>query len=334
MEKSSLWLNLTPSYSTSGSTATPEGQTLELSNAVILCTVLGVASVLGTLGNSLVLLSIIKFESLREIPDLFIFSLSLSDFIVTVLYQPLTAYRLPRLQQLSLNTVYYEILHFLGVFSLIASITNMFGVTVERLISIRFPLKYDLVVTRKRATATVVGIWIFSITCGAIWSSGLVHKKYLSINIILILTATVSIYFYLFLIAKRVEDSVIQLHNGSLGDEVCNTKRKRKGARTIAIILGVAVGCWLPFLVFPHVLSKDSDHAKYWKIFFSLHILAVCNSSINPYIYCARSRRYFVAFVRLLGLQNIFKVRGTVAPAARAHLPQVNVIIRSRKDIC
>ena len=232
----------------SSSTAPTEGETLEFSDAVILCTVLGVASVLGTLGNSLVLLSIIKFESLREIPDLFIFSLSLSDFIVTALYQPLAAHRLRHLQQLSINTVYYEIFHFLGVFSQIASITNMFGVTIERLISIRLSLKYDFVVTRKRATATVVGIWIFSITCGAIWSSGLVSKKYLSINIILILTATVSSYFYIYLIAKRLEDSVIELHvhNVSLDD----TKRKRKAAKTIVIILGVAVGCWLPFLIF------------------------------------------------------------------------------------
>ncbi|XP_078349633.1 alpha-1A adrenergic receptor-like [Oculina patagonica] len=322
MENRSLWLNLTPGYSTSGPTVSIEGQTLELSDAFILCTVLGVTSALGTLGTSLVLLSIIKFESLREIPDLFIFSLSLSDFIVTAVYQPLEAYRLPRLQQLSVNTVYYQILHFLGIFSMVASITNMFGVTVERLIAIRFPLKYDIMVTRRRAIATVVCIWIFSATCGVIWSRGIVPKKYLGINIILFLTGTVSIYFHIFLIAKRVEDSVIQVQNGSLDEDVSNIKRKRKAAKTIAIILGVAVGCWLPFLIFPHVLSKDPDHARYWKIFFSLHVLAMGNSSINPYIYCARSRRYFVAFVKLLGLQGIFKVHGNVAPAAPVHVPR------------
>ena len=150
MDNTSLLLNLTPSYSASGSTASTDGEPrLELPYPVMLCPVLGVASVLGTFETSLLLLSMIKFENLREIPDLFICSLSLSDLIVTALYQPLTAYGLPRLEQLTITTVYYEILHFLGLFSLIASITNMFGVTVERLISIRFPLKYDLFVTKR-----------------------------------------------------------------------------------------------------------------------------------------------------------------------------------------
>ena len=172
----------------------------------------------------------------------------------------------------------------------------------------------------------MVCIWIFSAICGAVWSTALAPKKHLGINIILILAGTVAIYFYIFLIAKRLEDSVIQLQNGPLDDQVSNTWRNRKAAKTIAIILGVAVGCWLPFLIFPHVVSlKDSDHARYWNLFFSLHVLAVCNSSINPYIYCARSRRYFSAFVKLLGLQSVFKVHLAVAPVAPARVPQINV---------
>ena len=317
MENTSFSLTLTPSLSTFDEpTVSTEGEFLEsATDAIILSTILCVASVLGTVGTSLVLLSIIKFKNLREIPDQFIFSLSLSDFIVTAVYQPLAAYRMPHLEQLTINTVYFEILHFIGLFSLIASITNMFGVTLERLISIRFPLKYDLFVTRRRALATVVCIWIFSAACATIWSRGIAAKKSLGITLILVLTGTVLIYLYIFRIAKKLEDSVIQLQNGSLDDETSNNKRQRKAAKTIAIILGVGVGCWLPFLIFPAVVSKGSDHARYWKIFLLLHVLSVCNSSINPYIYCARSPRYFVAFVKLLGLQSVFKVHGNGAPA-------------------
>ncbi|KAL9988208.1 hypothetical protein ACROYT_G002625 [Oculina patagonica] len=195
----------------------------------------------------------------------------------------------------------------------------MFGVTVERLISIRFPMKYDLLVTRRRAIATVVCIWIFSATCGAIWSKGILHKKYLGVKLTLILIGTVLIYFYIFRIAKRLEDSVIHLQNGSLDKETPNVRRERKAAKTIAIILGVAIGCWLPFLILPHIIPKgDLDNARYWKIFFPLHVLSVCNSSINPYIYCARSRRYFAAFVKLLRLQGVFNVQEAVG---QVHLP-------------
>ena len=314
MENSSFFLNFTPSYSNCELTTSTEDEILELSDVVILCTVLGVASVVGTLGNSLVLLSIIKFENLREISDLFIFSLSLSDFIVTALYQPLKTYRFAHLQQSSSDVALLTISRFLGYFSLIASITNMFGVTVERLISIRLPMKYDLVMTRKRAVATLIFIWIFSSTLVVMVPTKLLSPLAISIYFTMALIGTVSIYFYIFLIAKRLEDAAIQVQNGSVEGGRPNGKRERKAAKTIAIILGVAIVCWLPFLIVPHVISEEPDYARYRKIFFSLQVLSVCNSSINPYIYCARSRRYFVAFVKLLGLRRAFQIQGNVAP--------------------
>lgn len=316
MANSSSILNITTEYPASGPTVSTEAKVLEQTTVVIFCTVLGVASVLGTLGNSLVLLSIMKFDNLREIPDLFIFSLSMSDFLVTAIYQPLKSYRLANLEQVSMQMkLLAAISRFLGFFSLIASITNMFGVTVERLISIRFPMKYDLGVTRRHAVITLVCIWIFSFTLVILVFKELLSLAFLSTYFTMVLLGTVSIYFYIFLIAKRAEDSVIQIQNGSLDHEVSNNKRKRKAAKTIAIILGVAVGCWLPFLVFSAALSETSDPIQYWKYFLSLQLLSVCNSSINPYIYCARSRRYFAAFVKLLGVQRFFRVRAQVTPA-------------------
>lgn len=285
----------------------------ELPHTVILCTVLGVASVLGTFGNSLVLLSIMKFDNLRAIPDLFIFSLSLSDLLVTAIYQPFKTYRFANWQQVSTNVDLLATSSFLGHFSLIASITNMFGVTVERLISIRFPLKYNLVVTRVRAVVTMICFWIFSIAYGVVWSAKLVSIKYLAIYFALVLTGTVSIYLYIFVVAKRLEDSVFHAQNESTNvGERPTTHRERKAAKTIAIILGVAVVCWLPILVVPNVLPSDLDYTTFLSVFYPLHVLSVCNSSINPYIYCARSRRYSVAFVKLLGLNRFCKVQATV----------------------
>lgn len=325
MANSSSIPNTTTEYPASGPTVSTEAKILEQTTVVIFCTVLGVASVLGTLGNSLVLSSIMKFDNLREIPDLFIFSLSMSDFLVTAIYQPLKSYRLANLEQVSMQMKLLALSRFLGLFSLIASITNMFGVTVERLLSIRFPMKYDLGVTRRHAAITLVCIWIFSFTLVILVFKELLSLVFLSTYFTMVLLGTVSIYFYIFLIARRAEDSVIQIQHGPLDHEVSNNKRKRKAAKTIAIILGVAVGCWLPFLVFSAALSETSDPSiQYLKFFLSLQLLSVCNSSINPYIYCVRSRRYFAAFVKLLGLQRFFRVRAPVTPA---YSPRSAVVI-------
>lgn len=58
----------------------------ELLYIVILCIVLGVVSVLGIFGNFLVFFFIMKFDNLRVILDLFIFSLFLFDLLVIVIY--------------------------------------------------------------------------------------------------------------------------------------------------------------------------------------------------------------------------------------------------------
>ena len=308
MTNASLLLNL----SAVPTTLTKDEAIHELPHTVILCTVLGVASVLGTFGNSLVLLSIMKFDNLRAIPDLFIFSLSLSDLLVTAIYQPFTTYKFANWQQVSTNVDLLATSSFLGHFSLIASITNMFGVTVERLISIRFPLKYNLLVTRVRAVVTMICFWIFSVAYGAVWSTKLVSIKYLAIYFFLVLIGTVSIYFYIFLVAKRLEDSVFHAQNESTNVERPTAHRERKAAKTIAIILGVAVICWLPILVVPNVLPSDLDNTTVLSVLYPLLVLSVCNSSIDPYIYCARSRRYSVAFVKLLGLNRFGKVQTTV----------------------
>lgn len=306
------FLNVTvesPASPTSQFTSLEERNTLELTQAVILCTVLGVASVLGTLGNLLVLTSIIKFDYLREIPDFFIFSLSLSDFLVTAIFQPLQAYKVTHLIQVSGIVAFSEITSLLGHISLIASISNMFGVTVERLISIRFPLKYDFLVTKFRAKVTIICIWFFSLSYGTVWTQDLAPKEYMAIYFVLVLVGTASIYFYIFLIARRLEGRMVQTQRESTDAGIPNRRRERKAAKTIATILGVAALCWLPLLIVPNVLPKNLDHATFMKIFFPLQTLSVCNSSINPYIYCVRSSRYSVAFTKLLGLQKIFNYK-------------------------
>ena len=313
MENSSFFPTVTPRYNVT-TEPTPLTAYREVPHAAVLSTVLGVASVVGTLGNTLVLLSIIKFDNLRDIPDLFIFSLSLSDLLVTALYQPLKAYRIKNFQEISRNEAFLGISAFLGYFSLIASIINVFWVTVERLISIRFPLKYDILVTRPRAIVTLVCIWTFSVTLGIIVSRKNFLRPLIRMFFLLSIAGTVSIYIYIFSVAKRHAAAVVQSGSFQNEERPSIPIRKHKAAKTIAIILGVSLSCWLPLLIFGFFLSKAADIDPSLLIFFSLQTLSVCNSSINPYIYCARSRRYYVAFVTLLGLRKLARAQAPVAP--------------------
>ena len=109
------------------------------------------------------------------------------------------------------------------------------------------------------------------------------------------------------MVASRLEQSVAHIQNTSTREQRTGFRRERKAAKTIAVILGVAIVCWVPLLVVPRVIASYVHNTTYFTIFTLLQILSVCNSSINPYIYCVRSRRYYEAFVKLLGLHNLVK---------------------------
>ena len=315
MENASFFINSTSDNLTMKPTAPTENRTLDYPVVIVLCIVLGLGSIFGTTGNTLVVSSIIKFENLRAIPDLFIFSLSISDLLVSTLYQPLKAYRTAHLSDDSTVMKFViSISAFLGHVALIASITNMLGVTVERLMSIRFPLKYGLLVTKTRAVVTLICIWVFSIAYGGIWSEDLAPATYLSSYFVAVLLGTILIYVYIFVVASRLEGSVAHVQNTSTREQRTGFRRERKAAKTIAVILGVAIVCWVPLLVVPRVIASYVHNTTYFTILNLLQVLSVCNSSINPYIYCVRSRRYYEAFVKLLGLHHLVKVQAIVAP--------------------
>ena len=262
-------------------------------------------SIIGTLGNALVLAAIIQNEYLQSIADTFILSLSTSDFIVAAFYQPINAYRYSRYDDVSKKSALSGVMNFLGHMSLIASVTNIFAITVERLISIRFPLKYPLYVTHRRALYVIALVWLISISAGGVYAKpGVASTVILQAYFLLILLGTVVMYIYILIIARKQENAVTELQ----GMNQTNSARERKAARTIAIILGVALACWLPYLMTNAFVNRDLYPVKFLRVFYVLQAISLCNSSINPFVYCVRSRRYRRAFAKLLGLRQVSDV--------------------------
>lgn len=80
------------------------------------------------------------------------------------------------------------------------------------------------------------------------------------------------------------------------------SKRERKAAKTLAIITGAFVICWLPFfitaLLMPLCPPELCDFNKYMVSFFLW--LGYFNSTLNPIIYTIFSPEFRQAFKRLL----------------------------------
>lgn len=83
--------------------------------------------------------------------------------------------------------------------------------------------------------------------------------------------------------------------------ESIEAKRERKAAKTLAIITGAFVICWLPFFIVALVRPICGDDCKPPKIFLNIITwLGFANSTLNPIIYTIFSPEFRVAFKRIL----------------------------------
>ncbi len=278
-------------------TAYPQAsEVLTEEEVVILSVICALASVFGTFGNILVLLAVIKNDHLRTIPDLFITSLAVSDFSVCALYLPMLIHSFNRSVE---NEVLKIAQSFLGHTSMVASATNMFAVTIDRVIAIRFPFKYIGTMTTKHALVGIVIVWIISLTFGILYAPSLIPRMYIAIYSAILLLTTIIMYIYIFIIAKRQENRIQNMQQGSDG-----TAAEKKVAKTIFTVVGIYALCWLPILLLPAIVNPSTKPVLFLMRFQWVQTVLSCNSAFNPYIYCMRSRKYRTAFGKILRIQR------------------------------
>lgn len=80
---------------------------------------------------------------------------------------------------------------------------------------------------------------------------------------------------------------------------VSSLKRETKTARTLSIVMGGFIACWLPFFIFYLLTPFIPENNENRTIMEYLTWLGWINSAINPFIYAFYSRDFREAFGRL-----------------------------------
>ena len=123
---------------------------------------LGTINLVVLIGNSLVVVAVIKYRKLRTITNVYIVSLACADMMLGILVLPFSAS--------------YDVLHFwpfgesfcsiwlaVDVLLCTASILNLCAISLDRYLAVSRPIRYPSIMSRRRGKVIVCFVWILSL---------------------------------------------------------------------------------------------------------------------------------------------------------------------------
>lgn len=275
--------------------ATLPGAPLEpTANNIIAAVFVSILILATLLGNGLVFISFYMFADLRTICNYFILSLSLADILVALLAMPFWL-------QLQLTNNEWVLSQGLKLFwdcvdilCGTASIMNLTAVSFDRMMAITAPFAYPKTLTSKRALAVIGCVWVYALAvAGArinimIWP-GRSFLIFVSIvTFLLPLSVVIIMYTIIFFVVRTQVKRIGKNHANEM-----------KAAKTIAVVIGGFLVCWLPFFVIVVGHAYSTSFKPPYALFNVIKWLAYFNSCLNPLIYTCMNRTYRRAFKRL-----------------------------------
>ena len=270
---------------------------------IVLSTWYGLTGLAAIFGNGVVLWSVARNRSLRTIPNLFLTSFAAADFLVGLVIDPVwISIRHMATTEDDGQTSYGEAMDYLWIHTTVATTFNLCCVTLDRHIAIFYPLRYEAIVTHRRCYALIATVWLISLVfpCSRLLvdQTGL-STLWLSITIITVLIPMMIIVVCSIrnLKAAAVQSKNITHYSLPKADAVNRRKKNLKAVKTVSIVVGLFVVCWLPSLVTSilHYFNKRNTWSKVWA---PVEAVAFTSSAINPWVYCLRNEEFYESLTR------------------------------------
>ncbi|XP_061098602.1 trace amine-associated receptor 1-like [Conger conger] len=268
--------------------------------------------VLTMCGNLLVIISITHFKQLQTPTNYLILSLAVTDFLLAIVIMPPSMVR-------TIETCWYlgdtlcKIHSSTDVMLSNVSILNLSFISIDRYYAVCQPLHYRTKITTCTALIMILISWNLSFIIGF----GMIFMK---LNILgiedfyynnfhcfggcfifqsktsAIIASVLSFYipgFIMVTIYQKILHIALKqarsIHSTACqhvepGNTMSSSKMERKATKTLAIVMGVFLSCWLPFFVC-NIIDPLINYSIPPVLFDTLVWIGYLNSTSNPIVY-------------------------------------------------
>lgn len=302
----------------------------------ILYTVFLVLIMLATIfGNLLVISAVYLYHRLRRMTNFFIISLAVSDLCVALGHLPLRIdnsvhnnhWCFDKEEGDFTTCAYWVVMD--TVFSS-ASMCNLVIISIDRFLAITKPFEYQSRMTKRVGFSLIAFVWVYAMLWGVLslvnWEGGsqsnievstiggrscakndkIYYTTAMAVAFFLPLLIVIVTYSCVFRVAFTQAKAVASLDPNKGKRRIL---RELKATKTISVVIGVFIVCWLPAFILIVMsfwcsvcfesFQKNPTLAQVVTIPF-ISVLPVMNSSLNPLIYTVFNKEFRAAFSRML----------------------------------
>lgn len=292
--------------------------------------VYGLTFLVGMIGNSLIVYSVVQFRRMKSLSNIFLASLATADLILIICCVPV------KFAQLFSYTWTFgmflcKFVHYIQSLSAICSVYTLTAMSIERYYAIMYPVECRYICTMSQTKRIIALTWIGSLIlampvlwiqillevgdkehrgywCIRDWSNELAWKIYeiYMLTIILIIPLIIMTYSYAhicrrlwFVMHNRNSEFPLSSQQPNVYLDASANKMSQV-IRMLIVVVIIFVLCWTPILVinvltaFKVMPTLNYGNIKALKTTF--HLFSYANSCVNPIIYGFMSRNFRASF--------------------------------------
>ena len=290
-----------------------------------------VAMIIGFLGNIAVLIYTIFISKEKTATSYLVGNLALADLLVCLTFYPIWSVEfIKTILNIDSDQDFFCKLSRSTICTLLfASVFTLLAITVDRYLYIVKPLKYPLIVTKRRVFTAISGIWLTSCCLFTVFflhwrGTTLLKRNLCDIDDILghfvyvfigyfPLTLIIILNLWILIVAEKQRKRILAETlvavancNGQSANKMTRISRffrALKAVKTFSVVLAVLIFCVLTPTVVGTVVDyyydDNSSLLWTWYVVFHYEFYGI-NSIVNAFIYGMRHIKYRKAYGRIL----------------------------------